>query len=255
MVCVLYSNGNNNVYTGGAYMNIRMAIDGACRRNGKENCVSSSGTFIEIFDNDTLVDTHVLSNFEIGSTNQRGELLALCSALTYIKANADSCHSSSIQIVTDSEYIYNAMTKEWYLGWESRGWLTASLNEVKNSDLWKSIKSLYEECKELNAEIIFYHIKGHCIPFGKVTANTLLSKEDSGKSLRQEVLRKYDSVMHSKKDILDKANELSLKNNGFKLEQSILREFVVINTIADAIATRCVDAADALMTQAASNGS
>ena len=232
-------------------MKLRIAIDGACRRNGKEDCVASGGVFIMLYnDMGTLLGTMTKSGYELRSTNQRGELLALKLALSYIDNSIQVIDDwlGAVQIITDSEYIYNAMTKEWFVGWESRDWRTASNDVVKNSDLWKDIQHLYESCKAKGVDIVFYHIKGHCIPFGKVTANTLLSKDTSGELLKDEVDKKYDSVATTtKKEVLMKANELSLKNNGFRLEPEFLKEFVVMNTVVDAIATRCVDAADALM--------
>lgn len=221
-----------------------IAIDGACRRNGKPDCVSSGGVFIEQYDEDnTLVATKLLTNYEIQSTNQRGELLALLTALDYIWA----AHQPT-QIVTDSEYIFNAMTKEWFVGWESRQWKTALNEPVKNSDLWREIKQAYRKCQDDGIEIVFYHIKGHCIPFGKVTANTLLSKDPSGKSLQSEMYKKYDAVAGvSRVEQLKAANELSVRNNGFAFEDYKLRHFVVINSMADAVATKCVEAADSLM--------
>ena len=221
-----------------------IAIDGACRRNGKPDCVASGGVFIEMYNEDTeLLSTKLLTNYETKSTNQRGELLALLTALDYVwSANQPT------QIVTDSEYIFNAMTKEWFVGWQSRNWKT-SLNEpVKNSDLWRAISEAYKKCLGAGIEIVFYHIKGHCIPFGKVTANTLLAKDSTGVALREEMYKKYDSVSTSSRaDALAAANELSLKNNGFAFEDYKLRHFVVINSMADAIATKCVEAADSLM--------
>lgn len=220
-----------------------IAIDGACRRNGKPDCISSGGVFIEQYDEDNnLVATKLLTNYEIQSTNQRGELLALLTALDYIYSS-----NQPTQIVTDSEYIFNAMTKEWFVGWESRSWLTASYEPVKNSDLWREIKQAYRKCQDAGIEIVFYHIKGHCIPFGKVTANTLLAKDSTGKALQSEVYKKYDAVaVTSRAEQLQAANELSLRNNGFAFEDYKLRHFVVMNTIADAVATMCVEAADRL---------
>jgi len=221
-----------------------IAIDGACRRNGKPDCIASGGVFIEHYDEENnLVGTKILSNYEIQSTNQRGELLALITALDYVWSA-----KQTTRIVTDSEYIFNAMTKEWFVGWESRNWLTASYEPVKNSDLWREIKHVYDKCKDADIEILFYHTKGHCISFGKVTANTLLSNDSTGALLLREVYKKYDSVANTtKKQVLADANELSYKNNGFHLSKEIQRHFVAINTVADAIATKCVDAADALM--------
>lgn len=219
-----------------------ISIDGACRRNGKPDCVSSGGVFIEQYNDGVLVGTKILSNYEIQSTNQRGELLALITALDYVWSA-----KQPTQIVTDSEYIFNAMTKEWFVGWESREWLTASYEPVKNSDLWREIKHAYDKCRAADIDIVFYHIKGHCIPFGKVTANTLLTKDATGQALLKEVYKKFDAAAPSKQDKLSDANALSYKNNGFYMPREIQRHFVVINTMADAIATKCVDAADALM--------
>ena len=221
-----------------------IAIDGACRRNGKPNCISSGGVFIQHFNEDAeCISTRIMTNYEVKSTNQRGELLALLTALSHIWSS-----NQSSQIVTDSEYIFNAMTKQWYVSWESREWRTALYEPVKNSDLWREIKHAYEKCIEANIEIDFYHIKGHCIPFGKVTANNLLKKDLTGGLLYEEVLKKYDIVSKtSRADALVKANELSERNNGFAFTEDKLRHFVAINTMADAIATKCVEAADALM--------
>lgn len=224
---------------------LAIAIDGACRRNGKPDCVASGGVFIEQYNEERqLVDTKILSNYETKSTNQRGELLALITALTYVWSA-----KQPTQIITDSEYIFNAMTKEWFVGWASRTWLTASNEPVKNRDLWREIKRVYEKCKEEDIDITFYHIKGHCISFGKVTANTLLSKDTSGAALMNEVYKKYDAtaINGPKTDKIKEANELSMKNNGFYLEPDIMKHFVVMNTMADAIATKCVEAAGALM--------
>lgn len=220
-----------------------IAIDGACRRNGKPDCVASGGVFIEHYTEDNVrVGTKILSNYEVQSTNQRGELLALITALDHVWSA-----KQSTQIITDSEYIFNAMTKEWFVGWASRNWLTAAYEPVKNSDLWREIKHAYDKCVSENIDIVFYHIKGHCIPFGKVTANTLLTKDKTGQALLNEVYKKYDATAPSKKDKLDDANDLSFRNNGFYMQPEIQRHFVVMNTMADAIATKCVEAADALM--------
>ena len=220
-----------------------IAIDGACRRNGKPDCVAAGGLYIEQYSaTGNREQNKALSCYEVQSTNQRGELLALLTALDYVWAA-----KQPTSIVTDSEYIFNAMTKEWFVGWESRGWKTATLDPVKNSDMWREIKHSYTKCVQEDIDITFYHIKGHCIPFGKVTANTLLSMDPSGKTLCNEVYKKYDATAPSRADKLKEANELSIRNNGFAFEEGKLRHFVAINTVADAIATKCVEAADRLM--------
>lgn len=220
-----------------------ISIDGACRRNGQPDCVSAGGVFIQQFDS-TLkcVGTLTRADYEGGSTNQRGEMIALLTALDYIYSEKQEA-----QIVTDSEYLFNAMTKEWCKNWQHKGWLSAAGEPVKNVDLWMQIYHKYCQCEEAGIDITFYHIKGHCISFGKVTANTLLTKDSTGAALMAEVLLKYGSVCDStKKANLENANNLSEKNNGFRLTPDKLRQFVVANVVADAVATMCVDAADSL---------
>ena len=215
-----------------------ISIDGACRRNGKPDCVSSGGVFIQMLDEmSNLRDTATQSNFEKESTNQRGELLALLTALDHI-------HSASLPafIVTDSEYIFNTMTKEWLQSWPRKDWKNATGDPIKNRDIWEAILQAYNKC----ADVTFYHIKGHVISFGAVTAKNLVDKDPTGKILLDEVYKKYDEALanRNKQDKILAANDLSLRNNGYKLDPPMLRRFVAANIVADSLATVCVDAAD-----------
>ena len=220
-----------------------VSIDGACRRNGKPDCVAAGGTFIMRYHDDKLVDTKVLTNYEINSTNQRGELLALLTALDYIWESKETAH-----IITDSEYLFNTMTKEWCKNWQRKGWTTASGDPVKNKDILLEILNAQRRCEAEGIELLFYHVKGHAMPFGKVTAQNLLEKDNTGMALYDAVLSKYNTVFINP-TILGELDELSTKNNGFALTSNheILTRFVVTNVVADAIATKCVEAADALM--------
>lgn len=221
-----------------------IAIDGACRRNGKPDCVAAGGVLIQNVTDNAPPVFESLSDYETPSTSQRGELLALAAALTYVLE-----HRKESLIVTDSEYMFNTMTKEWYVGWQRNGWLTAQGTAVKNQDLWLKISSLYNKCDESGIPVTFFHIKGHCIPFGKVTAEKLLVENPTGETLYKAVLEKYKQLLPTEKTakILDLANELSKKNNGFCLQSNTLERFVVSNVVVDAIANRCVDVANSLL--------
>jgi len=213
---------------------LRIAIDGACRRNGKPDCISAGGVFVMSYDDLKLTRTYTLSGYEFNSTSQRGELQALLMALDYV-----NMYKQDAQIITDSEYLFNTVTKEWYKNWERKGWVTAVNEPVKNVDMWRKISSAISVCA---TDIILYHIKGHCIPFGKVTASNLLDTDGTGLALLKAVDAKYDQVKDSKSDNILKATQLSEKNNGFALEDEQLKAFIVANVVADAIATRCIDA-------------
>lgn len=217
-----------------------ISIDGACRRNGKPDCVASGGVFIQqLDDNGILRLAETRSNYEYNSTNQRGELLALLTALDYIYSA-----KQETQIVTDSEYLFNAMTKVWYSKWARNDWKTALGEPVKNADLWREIAYAKLRCDQADIEINFYHIKGHVIPFGKVTADNLLRLDPSGQLLFSEASKKYDALIPTKATMVSIAQELSQKNNGFPLDDATLKRFVVSNVVVDAIATKVVDAAD-----------
>lgn len=225
-------------------MKLRIAIDGACRRNGKPDCTSSGGVFIMgVDDSGEIAGYAVKSVYEYNSTNQRGELNALRKALQVIYKR--QCEA---QIITDSEYLFNTMTKHWYKNWQHNGWLTRDGSPVKNRDIWQHIAEYVDLCERDGIEITFYHIKGHCIPFGTVTANDLLKHDTSGQELYKCVRQRFDEMAPRKVDILNRASALSMKNNGFALDLSnpALKDWVTANVVADAIATKVVDEADSL---------
>ena len=200
------------------------------------DCTSAGGVFIQhLSEEGKLIDCTVLSVHEYGSTNQRGELLALLKALDYIYSAKQEAW-----IITDSEYLFNAMTKAWYERWLHNNWKTASGEDVKNKDIWHEIAQVFAKCDEVH----FFHIKGHVIPFGKVTARTLLTKDSTGYTLLKNVYAQYDKLSPKKEGVISNAQELSEKNNGFMLQPKTFRSFVVANTMADAIATMVVEAAD-----------
>ena len=213
---------------------LQIAIDGACRRNGKPDCVAAGGVYVRRFTDGVLINTRVLSKAEKRSTNQRGELIALHCALMYVNALNEEA-----LIITDSEYLYNTMVKGWFRSWESNGWLTAAGDPVKNADLWKQIKAEYDACA---VDITFYHIKGHCLSLGKVTTKKLLEKDPEAHELLQAAYKKYNEAVNI--DKLNAAQELSMHNNGYRLYESTLRDFIVLNTVVDAVASKAVEEAD-----------
>lgn len=219
---------------------LTIAIDGACRRNGKPDCTASGGAFYYGYNVDQVYFCGTLWAYEYNSTNQRGELLALLKALDYALQSSEE----DVTIVTDSEYIFNAMTKQWYSSWHNKGWVTASGDPVKNKDIWLEIKMLVDKCEARKLELLFYHIKGHCISFGRVTANNSLDKDPSGKELMFAVSKKFDLSVPTKQDVFAAAQSLSERNNGYKLPENVFKRFVVMNTMADAVATKIVDEAD-----------
>jgi len=218
---------------------IAIAIDGACRRNGKPNCISTSSMFVLHFNSDSSIEKTLYNVFmENKSSNQRGELLALLSAIEYA-----FIVDESVQLITDSEYLFNALTKEWYKNWINKGWVTARGTAVKNRDIWENIVEALKLCEENNIEIIPYYIKGHLASFGKVTALNLLRQDNTGYKLYKAVKEKIEAK-EFKPEIIEMVNDLSFKNNGFVLVGKLFRHFVTLNVVADTLASLGADFLD-----------
>jgi ribonuclease HI len=68
------------------------------------------------------------------TTNNRMELTA---AIEGLRALKEPC---KVEVVTDSEYVKNGITK-WIHGWKRNGWKTAARKPVVNQDLWELLDS------------------------------------------------------------------------------------------------------------------
>ena len=61
-----------------------------------------------------------------------------------------------VTLYSDSQYVINAITKGWAVGWKKRGWVKADKKPALNSDLWEIILQLLEVHK-----VSFVWVKGH----------------------------------------------------------------------------------------------
>lgn len=69
------------------------------------------------------------------TTNNRMELTAAIQALRRLRYPCD------VEVVTDSEYLKNGITK-WITNWRRRNWMTAENKPVVNRDLWEDLDAL-----------------------------------------------------------------------------------------------------------------
>ena len=88
-----------------------IAIDGACRRPGKPDCLAIGACVVKDLETGKI-ESHEAA-CETESTAQRGEILGLIQALEKC-INIDA---ETFYIVSDSEYVVNCMNKEWYINW------------------------------------------------------------------------------------------------------------------------------------------
>ena len=213
-----------------------ISIDGACRGNGKPDCVSSGGVFVQNMEDPS--ETHTFGGIDHKSTNQRGELRALIIALEFII----DTKGDTARVITDSEYLYNSITKSWYDKWRHNGWKGSTGSIIKNQDMWDTIVGLIDKIDLCKMDM--YHIKGHVIPFGAVGAKQLLTANTDGYLLQQAMYDKFDSVALGRSaDKITHAEEVFVKNHQFELPRNLLRDFVVSNCVADSVAQFYLDKA------------
>ena len=106
---------------------VQLITDGACLGNpgkGGWACILRFGEH-----------KRELYGFEPHTTNNRMEIRAAIEGLKRLK---ESC---AVEIVTDSEYLKNGITK-WILGWKRNGWVKKDKQPVLNQDLWVELDNL-----------------------------------------------------------------------------------------------------------------
>lgn len=91
-----------------------------------------------------------MSGFEPNTTNNRMELMAVIKGLEALK---EPC---SVNVYTDSSYVFNAFTQNWIDNWQKNNWVNSAKKPVLNVDLWKLLISLTERHR-----VVFNKVKGH----------------------------------------------------------------------------------------------
>lgn len=87
------------------------------------------------------------------TTNNRMELTAA------IRGIARTRYRSEIYLYTDSQYLRNAVDKNWLKKWKKNGWKTSTGGEVKNQDLWQELEKVMKK-RTINFNWILGHA-GH----------------------------------------------------------------------------------------------
>ena len=91
-----------------------------------------------------------LSGGATDTTNNRMEIIAVLEGLKALK------YPCSVTVTTDSQYVYNSITKGWAECWKKNGWIKKDKKPALNADLWDEL--LGEIVKH---EVNFVWIKGH----------------------------------------------------------------------------------------------
>ena len=126
--------------------------DGACSQNGTWN----GGWGILIVSNGKMIKG--IGDYDANTTNNIMELMAFLQALNYYDKNKKN-DLEALSIYTDSAYIYNCITKKWYVKWRQNGWIKGDGHPVLNQDLWENILTFYEKYDIIKIEKVKAHDK------------------------------------------------------------------------------------------------
>lgn len=127
---------------------LKIYTDGACLGN------PGKGGFAWIILRGDLEYRHSESN--PNTTNNRMELAAIISAISYFDEKKTSDKNYKIEIISDSQYVVNAINKGWLNSWQKNGWKKSNKESVKNQDLWEQLAAYMKKY-----EIFFHWVKGH----------------------------------------------------------------------------------------------
>ncbi len=79
-----------------------------------------------------------LSGGESNTTNNRMELTAVIEGLLALK---EPCN---VNLITDSKYVADGISKGWAANWKKNGWRKADKKPALNPDLWDELLRLCE---------------------------------------------------------------------------------------------------------------
>lgn len=133
-------------------MKFEVYSDGSTRNNGRADAVGAWAYVVLNEGKKIYEDCRV----EVGTTNQRMELIAAAEALEYLFHNHLAVPFDRIVVYTDSAYLHNCYTQKWYRNWQMNGWRNAKKEPVANQDLWERLVRFFEA-----PEVEFVKVKGH----------------------------------------------------------------------------------------------
>lgn len=91
------------------------------------------------------------SGYTCPATNNAMELQAVIEGLKYLKA------PSVVKVYSDSAYVVNAMSKQWWVEWKNNNWVKKTGGVTPNAQLWEELIKL----SEFHTEVEFIKVRGH----------------------------------------------------------------------------------------------
>ncbi|EMC99351.1 hypothetical protein BAUCODRAFT_45711, partial [Baudoinia panamericana UAMH 10762] len=145
-----------------------IAVDGACRNNGRPNAESGVGIF---FHEDNYQWNEVVKLETDNHTSQRAELYAglyalrAARSLRRLNTSRTGKHRRPgpmrslrrVVIKADSEYLVKGMTV-WIEKWRANGFINARGLPVVNEDLFRELDDLVQQLNDRSVEVQFWQV-------------------------------------------------------------------------------------------------
>lgn len=132
-------------------MKVRIFTDGACSEN------PGPGGWAAVFNTDR--ECKILKGYEVSTTNNRMELMAVVRSMEKIYKNGT--RKNIYEIFSDSAYVVNSINNGWIEVWKNNGWKTTRKEDIKNKDLWDRYLKAKESLNKLGIILNITKIKGH----------------------------------------------------------------------------------------------
>jgi uracil-DNA glycosylase len=134
--------------------------DGGSKGNGKAHCVAAYGWYVtdgeKISFSTGVVPAAEIAGVVYKASNNRGELMAILSAVEFVREHLKEFSASEITIVSDSEYSIKSIT-EWIYTWEKDPVKHA---DKKNKDLITAARDIVVGLKRTHV-VKFQHMNSH----------------------------------------------------------------------------------------------
>lgn len=204
-----------------------IAIDGACKRNGEPDCFSTGVAWIMRETGEMLFK----AGYETQSTSQRGELTGLLLALEYAVETATA--AEEVVILTDSEYMYNTIAKDWALKWRRSNWIGGQGVTVKNVDMWQKVVKLLDELQD---RVFMQWTKGHMVHYTPGNIKKAMTFDPTGVELYTRICN-VASRPGDKPRIIKDFNSNRVTHGHISVPDEIALEWACCNAQADALAS------------------
>ena len=110
------------------------------------------------------------------TTNNRMEIMGSIAALEALR---EPC---VVTIITDSQYLVNAVEKRWVYGWKAKGWRRSGNEMALNIDLWERLLPLLESHR-----VTFTWVRGHAGHAENERCDMLAVNAAKGKNLIEDI--------------------------------------------------------------------